>query len=280
MMRSARFEHFTWVVVTCLVLLLGIAAYLWLFTVRASEFGLNFFTEIMGVGITVLVVDRLIGLRERRREEAKELPRRLAAYRHIARFTTRFVHDYVWLYQMCSKDPLPNTIEEFFQPRTFKMLNLRLNFSAPIGQDQPGVLLRDYLFSSAERGMRNGERILDRSSGLSPDVQNHFDQLLYSDFFDFLLGTPARDQLFSQMQKEIEASGQYFDQSHRTFLFAPTDVECKAMVGLYHWCHAEYILLKDHGAIRPIVLYASKGQGQPKAEFLKPEFRDRPLNAS
>ncbi len=275
-----RTHFITWLIVICLSLLLGIAAYLWLFTSRASEFGLNFFTEIMGVAITVLVVDRLISRREQRKEEAKELPRRLTNYRHVARFTNRFLQDYLWMYEVCSKDPLPATIEEFLQPKTFKLINLRLDFNASIGLDQPDVRVRDNLLACSMRAMRNGERILDRSFGLAPEVQNHLDQLLYSDFFDFLLEMPARDSMFAQMQRDIEAGGNYFDQSHRTFLFAPTENECNAIVGLYHWCHSEYARLKDHSAVRPIVRYASKGQGQPKEEFLKPEFRKRPLNPS
>ena len=77
-------------VVVALLLLLSAAPCLglWLFaTGTLSDFGLNAFTETLGILVTVLIVDKLI----KRQEERKSLPQKATAYEDVRLLTSRLV---------------------------------------------------------------------------------------------------------------------------------------------------------------------------------------------
>lgn len=59
--------------------------YLWLGTQgESSNFGLNAFTETLGILITVLIVDHLI----KRQEELRSLPQKATAYEDVRLLTS------------------------------------------------------------------------------------------------------------------------------------------------------------------------------------------------
>ncbi len=62
-------------------------AVLWQIEGGAGDFGLNFFTEVLGVVITVLIVDRIA----QKREEEKTLPQKLAVYEDVRLLVSRYL---------------------------------------------------------------------------------------------------------------------------------------------------------------------------------------------
>ena len=56
-------------------------------TEEFKDFGLNFFTEILGVVITVFVIERFI----QKKEDKRNLPQKLAAYEDVLRGVKRNV---------------------------------------------------------------------------------------------------------------------------------------------------------------------------------------------
>ncbi len=78
-------EWGTIILILSLCLLLGL--FCWLKTEEFKDFGLNFFTEILGVVITVFVIERFI----QKKEDKRNLPQKLAAYEDVRLYTSRYI---------------------------------------------------------------------------------------------------------------------------------------------------------------------------------------------
>lgn len=96
-------------ILTLLAFLL-IWLFCWLGSTKTEQFGLNFFTEMLGVFVTIFVIDRLI----QNREENKNIPQRLAAYEDIRLYTSRYISFWVNAYRESVPDEEPTTLNLFF----------------------------------------------------------------------------------------------------------------------------------------------------------------------
>jgi hypothetical protein len=130
-----------------LLWLLELAFLLWQETAAASEFGLNFFTELLGVGITVFLVEELI----KAREEKKNLGPKTLAYKNIM----RFVHRYIWfwrdIYRTSVPKSEPDTIKDFFTRENISWIWFYLDLDASINNDLDevgvGANIKKFLFT-------------------------------------------------------------------------------------------------------------------------------------
>ncbi len=75
-----------------------------------SDFGLNGFTETLGIAFTVFLIDRLLS----RREAARTLPQRLAAFEDARLLAQRRISFWFQAYMLSVPDPLPASVQELF----------------------------------------------------------------------------------------------------------------------------------------------------------------------
>jgi hypothetical protein len=111
-----------WVILFSLTFLSGICL---LFSWKdLNGFWLNLLTEIIGVSITVLLIDFLV----KKREEQKVLGLRLVAFKRVSAFLGEFNWFWRELYRASVPDPEPDSVEKFYSnpefDKTWQLLNL------------------------------------------------------------------------------------------------------------------------------------------------------------
>jgi hypothetical protein len=161
-----------------LILLMSLVAsgclYLWLNTSgESSNFGLNAFTETLGILITVLIVDDLIT----RQEELRSLPQKVTAYDDVRLLTDGIIGFWSDVCRACVPEPPPASLEELFCRVTFdKMLrNLNLDAVAPV---TPTRTWWDWFPQNVSGHKKRAETILERHNiVLDPRAYAHVHHL-------------------------------------------------------------------------------------------------------
>lgn len=117
-----------------LFLIAFICLYLWLrLDGQISEFGLNAFTETLGIIVTVLIVDQLI----RRQEQVRLLPQQAAAYEDVRLLISRMVSFWSETYKSSVTGSAPESLEELFSEESLTKICNHLNMDS-----QPNVVPR------------------------------------------------------------------------------------------------------------------------------------------
>lgn len=134
-----------------------------------EDFGLNAFTETIGIGITVLLIDQLLRKQERRRRR----PLEIAAFHDVGKFASGLAAFWTDVYNWSGKDELeppqqPPSIDEFLTLPYFEKIRRRLNLDA-----EACVLPKRtwwvYLPQVENQYRQLGEKILERhSAALDP----------------------------------------------------------------------------------------------------------------
>ena len=110
-----------------LFLIASICLFLWIIIGGdIGQFGLNAFTEILGIIVTVLIVDQLI----KRQEEARLLPQQAAAYEDVRLLTSRIVSFWSNTYKSCIPGQPPQTIEELLSKQSLESICNNLNLDS------------------------------------------------------------------------------------------------------------------------------------------------------
>jgi hypothetical protein len=222
-------------IVLILSFLLLIGFDLWVCSSVTAQFGLNFFTNMLSVAVTVLIIDRLI----QNREDEKRIPQKLAAYEDIRLYTSRYIDFWTDLYKQSVPEDDPETIQEFFSENgMIKILKYLYLDSVP--NVIPPLKCREWVAQNAKEFKENGDKILDRHShNLDPAAFGFIHQLTESPFNNLLLSLPLRKQLDSVMNvPRIEILGSY--------VFPPQNEDYQAIFGLLTWCRKTYLELNNY----------------------------------
>ena len=91
-----------------------------------SDFGLNFFTEMLGVIITVLIIDSIVKKRERKRIQ----PLKMAEYTDAIRIYSNFVSFWMECYSQSVPLEFPKTVEEFLTENGIGKVTRYLNIDS------------------------------------------------------------------------------------------------------------------------------------------------------
>lgn len=135
------------------------------------EFGLNAFTETVGIGLTVFLIDRLLKEQEQRRLR----PLQLAAFRDVQLFIDGLATSWRNVYSWSGKDelpppPEPPTMAEFLTIGYFDQVRKRLNLDAEACVF-PKRSWWQYLPQLEQQYRALGEKILERhASVLEPNA--------------------------------------------------------------------------------------------------------------
>lgn len=142
-----------------LVLLILLGILLWFKFPKFDEFGLNFTTEMIGVFITVFIVDFLL----KRREDERLLPNKIIAYQETSLLYNRFLSLFFELYNKTIKEIPPKDTISFLEANLIEkaLYHADSNANANISPPQK---LPNYIANSSIDLIERAEKILDKYS--------------------------------------------------------------------------------------------------------------------
>lgn len=252
-----------------IVLFAAIFLFIWVRTDSPySEFGLNGFTECLGIGLTVLLIDQLL----KRREAERTLPQRLAAHEDVRLLTARITTFWYQAYMAAVPEPLPRSVAELYGAKSINRLCTFLNMDS-----QPNVTPTctwwEYLPEQLAEFKGHAEVILERyNSILSPEAFLLIHKLLNASMdpwisrairaSDLQMGFPRPKTL----EHYLVFTGDYFP----------------LILALISWCNTERKLLERESSLSlmetPESLEGNRPEGIPHC-MIAPEELQAQLNA-
>ena len=173
-----------------LIIVLAVAFFLmWKFGAgELHDFGLNAFTETVGIGITVFLVDQLLKNQERRRQR----PLQIAAFHDVQSFVDGLATLWLNIYNWSGKDelsppPEPPSIAQFLTLSYFEAIRQRLNLDAEACVF-PKRTWWAYLPQAENQYRQLGEKILERHSSVLDPYAYHLIHKVLNGFLDPNIG--------------------------------------------------------------------------------------------
>lgn len=128
---------------------------------RLSDFGLNGFTETLGIAFTVLLIDRLLS----RREAVRTLPQRLAAFEDARLLAQRRISFWHGAYALSVPDPMPASVQELFSRKTIARIGELLDMDSNANVT-PRSTWWHYVTQDLQSFHRDAERLLERYNSI------------------------------------------------------------------------------------------------------------------
>lgn len=237
--------HEDWGLYLTISILIVVGLFFWLLFDSTKEFGLNFFTEMLGVLVTVLVIEKLL----QNREKDRLLPQQMVVYEDVRLFVSRYISFWTTTYRESVPEGDPKDLEELFSesgmPKILKYLHM---------DSEPNVTPPrkwwDWIVYNAKEFSEAGDKILDRHAHiLEPAVYALVHQLTESSFNKLLLMIPGLKQSDSLRQfPRVKVLGSYS--------MPPQKEDFEAILGLVDWCESQYKKFKDiNPSVKRVSLY-------------------------
>lgn len=222
-------------VIIILFLLAMVGFLLWQFYNPLKDFGLNFFTEILGAIVTILVIDRII----KNREEGKYIPQKLAIYEDVRLFMSRYLHFWLSTFKESVPEDDPPNIETFFSENGLGKIWPHLYLDA-VPKVTPQRTWWDWLVQSGDDLTKLGDKILQRHSGLlDPIAYRYIHQLTECTFFSSI-------KLIPTLRAIDINDGFPRPKILQSYSSKPSEDDYQAMIGLYVWCQNTFETLTKH----------------------------------
>lgn len=147
-----------WLLVFAISFIAVICYLLWNFgSGSLKEFGLNAFTETLGILITVVLVDYLI----KKQEENRLLPQQASAYENVRLLTSLIISFWTDTYKESVSGSPPDSLEMLFSKQSFDKIGQNLNLDS-----QPSVIPKRTWWEWLPKNLREfnqlAEKILER----------------------------------------------------------------------------------------------------------------------
>jgi hypothetical protein len=210
-----------------LFLLILICLYIWRFVESLSDFGLNLLTELIGIGITVFVIEKII---ERNRIKDK-LPVTAAAFSDISFFVNRYMSFFRELYRKSIDEPEPESIEKFLTLETYNKIleNIDLTCSPAIF---PQVDMTRYIYDNANNLIDLSDKILNRHGW-------HLHPLTYKHIHD--IGTQSILMFWNNYIRNLSefnrTNGVISPKVLKYYSIEITKEELDSILYLFIWCN-------------------------------------------
>jgi hypothetical protein len=127
-----------------------------------KDFGLNFFTEILGVVITVLIIDKLV----KDREQKKMAPLKLAEYEDALRLYSEFVSFWKDAYMISVNEEFPETYKEFLSENGIGKVFINLNLNTKPNVAPPRTWWT-WILDNHKKWIEGCDKYLERHSAYS-----------------------------------------------------------------------------------------------------------------
>lgn len=214
--------------------LASVCLYLWLRTQdELSNFGLNAFTETLGILVTVLIVDHLI----KRQEELRSLPQKGTAYEDVRLLTSRIVSFWSDVYRSSVPGPSPADVESLFSNASFEKMRVSLNMDSRPNVTPPRTWW-EWVPQSLTDHKKRAETILERHNNvLDPSAYAYVHQIATEGIDPEMIGSIRQ----SDMQDG-------FPRPHvlGSYCFLPESY-CETVLGLVNWCKQQVVQLERNG---------------------------------
>lgn len=237
------------------VLLIGIligAYIIWIIgNENYSDFGLNLFTEILGVLITIFVIDHLI----KRRENRRQLPVRAAIFKDTFEFFGKYITIFHSAFIVSVPDELPDKLEDFISTngmgKVFKYLDL--NKKPRITPERTWF---KYFLERQSIITKLGNTFLERHKGLTePEIFKAVHTLINGEF----LGTLKMMPTIINLQKN---KGKNYIMSFDSFRVNFSKEEYQALNTLNNWLKNNYKELNKFDQTIPKYNFKNKFHSQ------------------
>ncbi|GHT79697.1 hypothetical protein FACS1894130_09200 [Spirochaetia bacterium] len=204
-----------------------------------KDFGLNFLTEMLGVAVSVLIIDRII----KYRDKINSIPKTLCMYEEIRLFTSRYLSFWVGMFRCTVPEDDPATISEFFSDTGMSKISTFINLSstAEVVPTRPCYL---WITQNAQEFKGKGDKIIDRYLDIvDPNVIGYMHQIIDGTFNSLLL----------------QIAGIFRTLGGVSNFLPPEKKDYDAILGLIDWCNKTYDLLeKNNPGILKVTQYVPK----------------------
>jgi hypothetical protein len=222
---------------TILGVLILFGAFLWIYTSEYKDFGLNFFTEMLGVLVTILVVERIF----RNREKNHLLPQKISAYEDVRLFTTLYINFWVETYRISVPKDDPENLQKFFSQEGMGLIGAYLDMDS-----EPNVTPNrkwwDWMTYNVKEFQNAGDKILDRHAIiLEPELYSQIHQLTESSFNKVICHMPAIRQ--SDTRNNFQRNTAF-----GSYSIPPINEDFEAILYLHNWCEKQY---EEYRKIKP-----------------------------
>ncbi len=191
----------------------------------------NGLTELLGIMVTVFVVDQLL----KQQEARAQLPLRLIAYRDVQVLISRAVSFWETAFRESVPAPTPATVAELFAAATFEKIYNELDIRSP-APVVPGRDWESYIVEWYTDFQTRVERILERYAGsLEPEVLARVHNLTDGMDARLLPAITSSDRQNNLPRPQIIA-----------YRWKLLDTQLSAIIYLYDWCRRERKRLQEH----------------------------------
>lgn len=246
-------------IIITLVLLILIGLFCWIGSTSTEQFGLNFLTEMLGVGITVLILDQLIKRKERKRTISIEI----AIYKEIVFYLTRYYHFWSNAFRFSVPEKDPETFEDFFSENGMSKIFEYLNLDAK-PYVSPETNWWEWLVFNANEFVEIGDKILNRYSyNLDPVAFDFLHSMTGFTFNKVILTIPSLIQVDKKENyPRLKILSKY--------TIKPEKKDYEVILGLIKWCDETYIDLKKFNInlLEPTRCYTLKNKIMPPPSMI------------
>lgn len=220
--------------VPLMLLIASACFYLWLSTNgELSSFGLNAFTETLGILVTVLIVDHLI----KRQEELRSLPQKATAYEDVCSLTSKIVSFWSEVFRACVPEPSPASISDLFCQAAFEKMQQNLNLNSQPNVTPPRTWW-EWLPQSLSDHRKRAETILERhNNALDPTTYAFVHQIATEGMDPDVIQTIRQIDLQEKFPRPNVLGSYYFLPEHY----------CETVIALVRWCENQAGQLEKNG---------------------------------
>ncbi|ELK8603488.1 MULTISPECIES: hypothetical protein [Vibrio] len=233
---------------------------LWQFFDTSKDFGLNAFTETLGIAVTILLVDKILT----KKEEAKSLPLRAAAYEDVRFLTTRLIIFWNDLSIASVKGDSPTTVRELLSQEHIQNMAFYLDLDGKPNVTPPRSWWQ-WLPEQNKELSAQADKILERHmQSLDPKAYSFIHSLLS----DGMLFKNRGMNVLPMIQSADRHMG--FPRPTNLAEYMIEDEESLLpIIELDEWCHKEFAYLVSKGmtSIKEPYVLSSQNIEEPKSQI-------------
>lgn len=215
-----------------------------------SDFGLNAFTELLGILVTIMVVENII----EKQNKKNMLPAKAAMYRDIQVFLSRVISFWGEVYHNSVPGENIENVNELFSEEVFEKMSINLNLNS-FPQVSPSTEWYRYFNTQGNELYERGEKILNRYySNMEPEVFRYIHFLVDDSTFiiamKYILNIWCYDRQ-NEIPRPQCLAAYYCDPGKDVF---------DTVVKLFNWCEKTYdeLTRKGYSVHRVEVSYVNK----------------------
>lgn len=225
-----------------------------------ENFFLNFSTELLGIIITVVIIERLLA----HQRYIEQLPIKKAMYRDIQLLMSNLISLWESAYRASVKEKDPNSIEELFSQETFSKIGSSLDLTKNANTAPPSNWLY-YIATHKKFFYRHANSILDR-------YMIYLEPQLCNDFSDFINNFLFKMELIPIFYRYKLDNGPV--QTYLGAYFQPKDEDLKPILNICQWCIKTKEELEKRGitGLHDVAVHPQENKPEPTAKITGEEL--------